>query len=576
MASQAIGIDIGTHAVKVAVLQRKGATTRALRLFRAPLAGDDDIVRIQGALARAGIKGGPGLLGITGRDLIIRYTHVPPVPDWRLKLLMQFEINEVSGQSGGEVAADYRRIDLPVETDEDTVLVALTRDTWLKPRVSAARNSGIKVDGGCPNSVALFNAFLAHGSMNDGETTYLVNLGRDNIDMAIQRDGELIFARNMAGGGQMFTESIMSTFGLREPKSEKNKVTKGDLTPRAQARYPDSTAEKIANAMQAPAGQLVSMIQSTVMISRAQTRISDLNVDRLLLTGGGSRMKGLRDYFEANMSVPVELFDPISDEIDLSQLDAGDEEELGEKPMDFAIAVGLAETLLTPHALKLEVLTEKEKKKRTFAQRTVWSLAAAAVMLVWIVLLFQDVSAKTAAVQDANDELEVQLSRVQQAITKQKKAIVEENDRRHKEVALRARRLPGLLMRRVLEVLGKNEPEGMFLDSVELKTDKANLTMDGELVQGRRGIDDDLKNRRVISSQLVYPTVEVVAVVQRELIEGSLGNAVQIYQSALQAACAELEIDGFGVKFAPESLRGVRFKMTFTLEPKTKAEEQES
>ena len=58
MASQAIGIDIGTHAVKVAVLQRKGATTRALRLFQATLAGDEDMVRVQGALARAGIKGG--------------------------------------------------------------------------------------------------------------------------------------------------------------------------------------------------------------------------------------------------------------------------------------------------------------------------------------------------------------------------------------------------------------------------------------------------------------------------------------------------------------------------------------
>ena len=86
MASQAIGVDIGTHAAKIAVLQKKGATTRAVRLFRATLAGDEDKVRFQGALARAGIRGGPALLGITGRDLIVRYTHVPHVPDWRLKL----------------------------------------------------------------------------------------------------------------------------------------------------------------------------------------------------------------------------------------------------------------------------------------------------------------------------------------------------------------------------------------------------------------------------------------------------------------------------------------------------------
>jgi len=42
MANQAIGIDIGSHAIKIAVLERKGATTRALRLFRAVVAGDTD------------------------------------------------------------------------------------------------------------------------------------------------------------------------------------------------------------------------------------------------------------------------------------------------------------------------------------------------------------------------------------------------------------------------------------------------------------------------------------------------------------------------------------------------------
>ena len=45
MASQAIGIDIGNHAIKIAWLQRKGATTRAVRLFRATLSGDEDAVR---------------------------------------------------------------------------------------------------------------------------------------------------------------------------------------------------------------------------------------------------------------------------------------------------------------------------------------------------------------------------------------------------------------------------------------------------------------------------------------------------------------------------------------------------
>jgi len=562
MASQAIGIDIGNHAIKIAWLQRKGATTRAVRLFRATLSGDEDLVRMQGAIQRAGMRGGPGLLGITGRDLIVRYTHVPPVPDWRLKLLMQFEINEVSGQSGGEVAADFRRLSLPVETDEETVLVSLARDTWLRPRLNAVRGSGIRADGGCPNSVALFNAFLAHGSYEDGETTYLVNIGRDNIDMAIQRDGELLFARNMAGGGQMFTESIMGTFGLREPKAEKNKVTKGDLTPKGKAQYPDATAEKLANAMQGPAGQLVSMIQSTVMICRAQTRITDLNVDRLLLCGGGAQMKGLRDYFGANMSVPVELFNPVED-LDLSALPAEDADELGDVPLDFATAVGLAETLLQPTAFRLEVLTEKEKIKRRFAQRTIWSLAAAAAMLVLIVLLFQDRSAQIAQVKTANIDLDKINRRVSSDIKAQKKAITAESDARHKEIALRVRRLPGSLMREVVIALGANEPAGMFLQALELKTAKVGIDLEGRPAKTSGTSDEE--SRVALHQQVIWPEMIVTAEVQRDQIRGRPGDAVNIYQSAIKTALGKVDVDGWEVELVAESLRGTRFRMIFRL-----------
>ncbi|MDH3591942.1 MAG: pilus assembly protein PilM, partial [Planctomycetota bacterium] len=448
MASQAIGVDIGSHAVKVAVLQKKGGISRAVRLFRAPLGGDQDMVRVQGALKRASVTGGPALLGITGRDLIIRYTHVPPVPDWRLKLLMQFEINEVSGQTGDEVAADYRRLELPVEMDEDTVLVALARNTWLSPRLDAARAAGIKAGGGCPNSVALFNAYLAHGSWNEGETTFLVNIGRDNIDMAIQRDGELLFARNMAGGGMMLTEAIMGTFGLKEGKAEKNKITKGDLTPKAMARYPDSTTEKLANAMQGAAGQMVSMIQSSVMICRAQTKISDLNIDKLVLTGGTARMKGIREYFASNMSTKVEIFDPAS-ECDLSQLNPEDQAELGDTPTDFAIAVGLAEGMLSPTAFKLEVLTGKEKKKRHFAERTIWALLAGAAAIALGVMLFKTRASDIEEVRAANEKLDVVFQRNEKVQKRQNTALANENDVRRREVAVRIRRLPGSFMRAI-------------------------------------------------------------------------------------------------------------------------------
>ena len=574
MASQAIGIDIGGHAVKVAVVQKKGAVTKAVRLFRATLSGDTDAVRIQGALKRAGITGGPALLGITGRDLIIRYTHVPPVPDWRLKLLMQFEINEVSGQSGGEVAADYRRLRLPVEADEETVLVALARNNYLQPMLQAARGAGMKAGGGCPNSVAVFNAFLALAEWKEGETTFLVNVGRDNIDMAIQRDGELLFARNMSGGGQMFTEAIMGTFGLKEAKAEKNKVTKGDLTPKGQARYPDATAEKLANAMQGPAGQLVSMIQSSVMICRAQTKVTDLSIDRLVLTGGTARMPGIREYFQANMNVPGEIFDPTAG-MDLSALPAEDQAELGDVPADFAVAVGLAETLISPQSFRLEVLTESEKKKRHFMERTIWAVAAAAAALLWVVLLFRDEGGKIEQWKNANKRLEATLGQKKQILQRQEAAVKEEFEARRKEVAIRARRMPQAFARGVLDALydNHNDPHVTLL-RVTQDCKKVSLGLDGRPSADRATGGSSEEKARNIHGQELWPTIEVEGELRKDT--PNLGATHLAYVTGLKAKVKPLLVEGCEVRVDPTQPDSRnRFTITFTpAVPGSQPEEQ--
>lgn len=558
MPKQAIGIDIGSHAVKVAVLQRKGGVTKAVRLYRRTIAGDTDVARIQGALANAGIRGGSALLGITGRDLIVRYTHVPPVPEWRLRLLMQFEINEVSGQSGGDVAADYRRLKLPGDRSEETVLVALARNAWLLPRLDAAKAAGMSAAGGCPNSVALFNAYLAHGKAEEGKTIYLVNVGRDNLDMAIARDGDLLFARNIAGGGQLFTQAIMQAFDLKEPKAEANKLQKGDLTPRGVARYPDSTTEKLANAMQGPAGQLVSMIQSSVMVCRAQTKTQELTVDKLVLTGGGAKLKGIREYFEANMSIPVEIFDPVAS-LDASALPQEDAGELGEEPLDFAVAVGLAETLLSPASFRLEVLTEKAKKTRRFAQQTIWAVLAAAAALLLIVMLFQTRAKDTETAEKANLELENLLKKRNGEEKRGSGAVKDERDARQKEVTLRARRVSGAFARYVMDLVLSRHPQNMFLRDFQMRTTKVNLGLEGRPVQGA-------PDSEVIPDQEVWPVIEVTGEVQREYTSDP-GGALNSYYGELRAGLGDVE--GFPVSFETTALNSKgQFQMTFSLMPK--------
>src|SRR5204862_204951 len=112
MAALGTGVTIGSRTIRV--LEVKKQKTGGWQVTKALIAPIDDpaasdakrVSEARAALKTARSKAA-ALVGLSGKDLIIRYTQVPPVPDWRLEMLMNFEIQEVSEQSGGDVSAAY-------------------------------------------------------------------------------------------------------------------------------------------------------------------------------------------------------------------------------------------------------------------------------------------------------------------------------------------------------------------------------------------------------------------------------------------------------------------------------------
>ena len=349
----------------------------------------------------AGAKG-PALLALSGKDLIVRYTQVPPVPDWRLEMLMNFEIQEVSEQSGGDVSAAYKKLEVgDTSSGDNVVLVALAKNGYLKPRLEALKAAGLDVLGGCPRSVGSFWAYKENGKLGFDETVFLMHIGHENTDVTIVRNGELLFARNVSGGSRLFTDAIVQNMRVDGPTAEKLKVNKGNLTPRGKAKYRDSAEEKVANSMMQAAGHLVSAFNSSVMFAKAQTKVPDCQPDRLVLMGGGALLKGLPEYLESNLGVPVELFDPFSS-IDLGPLSEEAANALRQDQGAMAATLGLAQMAADPDAFRVEVLPEADRKRRRFLQHTALTIAsgvllAAALVVSWVMMS----SASSAGVSEA-------------------------------------------------------------------------------------------------------------------------------------------------------------------------------
>lgn len=379
MARQVTGVDVGTRTARFLKGYYKGNTFHATGFSVSDGSGDS----IEGTWesAEPSFKPVSARVGITGREMNLRYTRVPRVPDWQLRRLMRFEVEEVGGSSGSAVASDFNLLpDLPEIEGEDVVLLAMAREDLLETHAESLADVGGTLDSFAPASLALYNAWLRYGVIED-DTVLIANIGHENLDVVICRGPDLVFARNLSGGSTLFDAALATQFGVSPRKAEDLKKRLVDLTPGAQ--YQDSNHEKASRAALAPAGQLLSLLQSTVLFSKGQLKIPNLKVDRVLLCGGGAALEGLSPYLTQGMGVSVELFDPFR-VVETEGLSPEESDLLEEYQLESVVALGLATMASDSESYSIEILPESVRKRRDLMNGTAFLIAAVVFAIAYL------------------------------------------------------------------------------------------------------------------------------------------------------------------------------------------------
>jgi len=402
----AVAIDLGAHAVRVlevSVSEKGVHVHRALAIHRAELAEEGIEPRDHAALARAlksrmseaRISTRGVVLGIGGQDSMMRYTRIPPVPAWRLKVIMNYEVTEVAEKIGEPLASDYRVLELPREADEDqTILIGLAKETPLQEILDAFEGAGITVERAVPNPLAVFAACDAFGAKPDPDAPeddllLAADMGAENLNIAIVLNGRLAFARSTSFGGRYFTDALAAGLGLKPEDAEKLKVTRGGLDDREKGVFYDAVPF-----LRTGAGQLLGMLQSSLRFAATQTGVSLPPLSRIVLMGGGMRLPGLAAFLGQGLGQDAEEFRPAGMMKLAPELPEDVAEVLSERPSEFGVALGLGASSLreagASEAQKqtLSLLPAKYKKRREFKDRTVFLYAAGILLLVLLVARF--------------------------------------------------------------------------------------------------------------------------------------------------------------------------------------------
>jgi Tfp pilus assembly PilM family ATPase len=465
------GLDLGRTGVRLVTAESGRGGPRLLRYLSAEVEpGETAAEAAAAALGAAARKAGRVRVGLGGADLMLRYLPVPQVEDWRLTRLMEFETREIASRSGAELASSYNLLPVPKELDEDdTMMLGLVREDLLEAQ--AERLAPIAVESFTPNAIALYNAWLALGD-HQPRTTLIAHFGAGALDLALVRGTDLYFARSLTTPLEKRDATLATRLGTDAVRARALIHKHLDLRVTVGERL-GADADRVTRPVLPLYEGLPTLLSGAVTLCKAQARLRELALERVLITGGGAGARGLVEMLHDRLRVPVEVWNPAA-EVDASALSAEDAARLAADGPAATVALGLALSAADPELYALEILTAGARRKREFAERGVWSIAAGVAAATFLGLAFWRHGALADETEEAAKRARTQVSRVQAANQRTEELLKElaVADQLGRELATRV--AIGESARRFLGLVETALPESLWLEtwSVELKNGK--------------------------------------------------------------------------------------------------------
>lgn len=421
--------------------------------------GPEGLLALRRELLAARERPGTARLGIDARSFIVQYVQVPVVPPWRLKLIMNYEIQELAARMMEPIATDYRLVQAPSRgSDRILVLVAFAKDAQVEPRIDALEAQGIRVKGLAPNAIAVYNAYRCLGLGREGRTSALVDIGHSEVQVAIEKDGLLIFARGAPLPTGQAIERVAADLGCSEADALRY-LAEGP---------PRGKEDDFQQALRPVFQPIVSIIQSSFRFFAAQTKLPG-EVDEVWLSGGGASIVGLAEHLSGKLGVPTKIFDPL-EHLDASALLPAERSLIEGRGPSLAAAVGLALMDAGRDPFTLEILPARFRRRREFRERTVFLYIAAAVLLVYLLLALGEAYMRRGDLLARNMELHDQLDGLNDRDAELDRIRSENDVRRGVLQNLAGRSETGFSLALVLDRLRGALPESVSLREIRVET----------------------------------------------------------------------------------------------------------
>ena len=371
---EAAGLEVGTSALKVVELRPGGVpglSAVGMRQMPPGLIQDDQVVdpeglaeEIRALFEETGISRDYVVTAVSNRQAITRNIQVPRMSLQELDEAIKWEAERYIPFPIDEVVLDYYVLDNPDDIEEGgqlEVVIAAARIDLVSQQVDYLKLAGLEplVIDIKPFTLlrslrgSLLGEHFSKTTMTGTHYTEgdeigtVLEIAASNTTITLVRGHRVLMNRNIGVSGDDFTAAVQRAFGLDFDAAEEVKLDYGTASIRTDddeellnfdAKREEYSPSRVYESLRPVLVDLTTEIRRSLEFFRVQAGDADIN--RMVLAGGGAKLRGLPEAIGDALGFRVDLANPwLTVAVDENRFDP---EYLRKIGPEFAVPLGLA------------------------------------------------------------------------------------------------------------------------------------------------------------------------------------------------------------------------------------------
>lgn len=298
-----LGLDIGNYTVKAVKIKKGLRNVKILSINEYRIEGKDKIEVLKEVATKEGEGVDFVLSRLPGDKFSLRKLKLPKGAFKNIEQILTYQLEGVIPYDPKECILSWQYVGKPTKKEELELFVSASLISTVESELNLLKEVGLEPSSILAGALVLgeLTPYIPELKLSP-KTVAILDIGHNRSDFCvIGEEGEPIFARTLNKGVSIIDKLLLKKFHYLD--KEKVETYKSQYLSLTQHKTDEYFTKVVLEAL----SHFTKELKQTIV---AYERECKNPINKLYITGGGAKIKGIKEYLEDELKIEVELLKP--------------------------------------------------------------------------------------------------------------------------------------------------------------------------------------------------------------------------------------------------------------------------